>query len=131
MRQNRVMITDCLSLIVCKGTAMDDETLNLHVTTLTMFQDGKRQDICHETLLDPQLVKLARVIQNDWGESHRELDADLHAFWINRFNMHITNGIIMNRSQIIVSKTLQEEYLQCLHMGHLGISKSKSQDNCI
>ena len=67
---------------------------------------GNFQDICHETLLDPQLVKLAKVIQNDWGESHRELDADLHAFWINRFNMHVTNDIIMNRSQIIVSKTL-------------------------
>ena len=46
------------------------------------FQDGKLQDIHHQTLLDPQLVKLARVIQNGWGESHRELDADLHTFWI-------------------------------------------------
>ena len=50
------------------------------------------------TLLDPQLAKLARVMQNGWGESHEELDADLHAFWIYRFNMHITNGIIMNGS---------------------------------
>ena len=39
------MITDCLSHIVCQDTAEDDETLNLHVTALTMFQDGKLQDI--------------------------------------------------------------------------------------
>ena len=38
--------------------------------------------------------------------------------------MHITNGIIMNGSRI-VPKTLQEQYLQCLHMGHLGISKCR------
>ena len=38
---------------------MDDETLNLHVTVLMMFQDGKLQDIHRRTLLDPQLVKLA------------------------------------------------------------------------
>ena len=59
-----VMIADCLSHKVCQNTAEDDETLNLHVTTLTMFQDGKLKDIHHQTLLDPQLIKLARIIQN-------------------------------------------------------------------
>ena len=97
------MIADCFSHIVCQ----DNETLNLHVTALMTFQDGKLQDIHHQILLDPQLVKLARVIQNGWGESHGELDADLHAFWIHRFNMHITNGIIINGSRIIVPKSLQ------------------------
>ena len=110
VRQTRV-ITDCLSHIVCQDTAEDDETLNLHVTALTTFQDGKLQDICCQTLLDLQLVKLARVIQNGWGESCGELDADLHAFWIHRFNMNITNSIIMNGSRIIVPKSLQQEYL--------------------
>ena len=76
VRQTGVLIADCLSHIVCQDTAEDDETLNLHVTALMMFQDGKLQGIHHQTLLDPQLVKLARVIQNGWGESHRELDAD-------------------------------------------------------
>ena len=63
------MIADCLSYIVCQNTAEDDEILNLQVTALMMFQDGKLQDICHQTLPDPQLVKLARVIQNGWGEA--------------------------------------------------------------
>ena len=58
-RQTRVMIADCLSHTVCQDTAEDDETLNLHVTALMTFQDGKLQDICCQTLLDPQLVKLA------------------------------------------------------------------------
>ena len=127
MRQNRVMIADCLSCIACQDTAEDNETVNLHVTTLTMFQEGKLQDIHCQTLLDPQLVKFARSLQNGWGESYGELDADLHAFWIHRFNLHITNGIIMNGSQIVVPKSLQEEYLQCLHVGHLGISKCRAR----
>ena len=118
-----MMIADCLSCIACQDIAEDDETLNLHVTALTTFQDGKSQDIHPQTLLDPQLVKLARVIQNGSGESHGQLDVDLHAFWIHRFNMHITNGIIMNGIRIVITKSLQQEYLQCLHMGHLGISK--------
>ena len=77
MRQTGVMIADCLSHIICQNTAEDDETLNLHVTALTTFQDGKLHDIHCQTLLDPQLFKLARVIQNGWGESHGDLDAGL------------------------------------------------------
>ena len=69
MRQTGVMIADYLSCIVCQNTAEDDETLNLHVTALMTFQDGKLQDIRHQTLTNPQLVKLARVTQNGWGES--------------------------------------------------------------
>ena len=57
-----MMITNCLSCFVCQDTAEDDETLNLHVTAVMTFQDGKLQDI-HCQTLDPQLVKLARVIQ--------------------------------------------------------------------
>ena len=116
VRQTRVMIADCLRYIVCQDTAEDDETLNLHVKALMMFQDGKLQDIHRQTLSDPQLVNLARVIQNGLGESHKELDADLHVFWIHRFNIYITNGIIMNGSRIIILKSLQQDYLQCLHM---------------
>ena len=92
-----------------------------------MFQDGKVQDIRCKTLRDPQLVELGRVIQNGWGESCGDLDADLHAFWIHRFNMHITNGIIMNDIRIVMPQSLQKEYLQCLHMGHLGISKCQAR----
>ena len=61
VRQTGVMITDCLSHTVCQDTAGDDETLSLHVTALMMFQDGKLQDICHQTLLDPQLESCKMV----------------------------------------------------------------------
>ena len=57
VRQTGVMTADCLSCIVCQDTAEDDETLNLHVTALMTFQDGKLQDIHRQTLLNPQLVK--------------------------------------------------------------------------
>ena len=55
VRQTGVMIADSLSHIVCQNTAEDDETLNLHVTELMTFQDVKLQDICHQSLTDPQL----------------------------------------------------------------------------
>ena len=64
VRQTRVIIADCLSHIICQDTAEDDETLNLHVMALMTFQDGKLRDIHCQTLLDPQLVKLAS--QTKW-----------------------------------------------------------------
>ena len=48
VRQTGVMIADCLSCIVCQDAAEDDEALNLHVTALMTFQDGKLQDICRK-----------------------------------------------------------------------------------
>ena len=41
--------------------------------------------------------------------------------------MHITNGIIMNGTRIVIPWSLQQEYLQCLHMGHLGVSKCRAR----
>ena len=41
--------------------------------------------------------------------------------------MNIANGIIMNGSRIVVPKSLQQEYLQCLHIGHLGIGKCSAR----
>ena len=33
----------------------------------------------------------------------------------------------MNGTRIIISRPIQQEYLQCLHMGHLGISKCRAR----
>ena len=33
----------------------------------------------------------------------------------------------MNGSRIVNPKSLQQEYLQCLHVGHLGISKCRAR----
>ena len=123
VRQTGVMIADCLSRILCQNTTEDDETLNLHITVLTTFQDGKLQDIRCQTFNRPTAGEVTRVIQNGLGESSGDLNADLHTFWIHRFNMHIANSIVMNDTRIFVPQSLQQEYLQCLQMGHLEISK--------
>ena len=33
----------------------------------------------------------------------------------------------MNGTRIVMPQSLQQEYLQCLHMGHLGISKCRAR----
>ena len=72
------------------------------------------------------LVKLAKVVQTGWPDQHAEIDPDLHAFWIHRWNLSIVDGVVMNGTRIVILKSLQPEYLRCLHTGHFGISKCRA-----
>ena len=72
-------------------------------------------------------VKLAKVVQTGWPDQHAEIDSDLHAFWIHRWNLSIVDGIIMNGTRIVIPKSLQNEYFRCLHTGHFGISKCSTK----
>ena len=73
------------------------------------------------------LVKLAKVVQTGWPDQHAEIDPDLHAFWIHRWNLSIGDGVIMNGTRIVIPKSLQDEYLRCLHTGHFSISKYRAR----
>ena len=76
-----------------------------------MFQEGKINQITCETSANKCV----------------EIDPDLHAFWIHRWNLRIIDGVIMNGTRIIILKSLQNEYLRCLHIGHFGISKCRAK----
>ena len=87
----------------------------------------KVKSIKHETSKDLILVKLAKVIQTRWPPQRAELNPDLHAFWIHHWNLSIVDGVVMNGTRIVVPKSLQDEYLRCLHTGHFGISKCQAR----
>ena len=57
---------DCLSCNVQAESALEDETINVTVTAISMFQEGKINQIKHETSKDLTLVKLAKVVQTGW-----------------------------------------------------------------
>ena len=88
---------------------------------ISLFQEGKLHQIKWETAKDILLVKLAHVIQNGWPIQHADLDQELYVFWIHRLNLSIVDGIIMNGTCIVILKSLQAEYLKCLHTGHFGV----------
>ena len=123
VKHDGVPVADCSSHNVQAESALEDETINITITAITMFQEGKIDQIKQETCKDLTLVKLAKVVQTGWPDQHAEIDLDLHAFWIHRWNLSIIDGVIMNGKCIVISKSLQVEYLRCLHTGHFGISK--------
>ena len=123
VKHDGVPVADCLSQNVQIESALGDETINVTVTAISMFQEGKISQIKHETSKHLTLVNLAKVVQMGWPDQHAEIDPDLHAFWIHRWNLSILDGVIMNGTRIVIPQFLQEEYLKCLHTGHFRISK--------
>ena len=92
-----------------------------------MFQEGKIDQIKHETSKDLTLVKLAKVVQTGLPDQHTEIDPDLYVFWIYRWNLSIVDGVVMNGTRIVIPQSLQDEYFRCLHTGHFRISKCQAR----
>ena len=127
MKHDRVPVADCLSHNVQVESALEDESINITGAAISMFQEGKISRIKCETSEDLTLVKLAKVVQAGWPDHQAELDPDLYAFWIHRWNLSIVDGVAMNGTRIVIPKSLQDEYLRCLHTGHFGIPKCQAR----
>ena len=125
VKHDGVPVADCLSCNVQAESALEDETISVTIAAISMFQEGKINQIKCKTSKDLTLVKLAKVVQTRWPDQHAEVDQDLHAFWIHRWHLSIVDGVIMNGTRIVIPKMLQNEYLRCLHTGHFGISKCR------
>ena len=127
VKHNGVPVADCLSQNVQVESALEDESINVTVAAISMFQEGKINQIKHETSKDLTLVKLAKVIQTGWPDQHAEIDPDLHTYWIHHWNLSIMDGVIMNGTRIVIPQSLRDEYLKCLHTGHFGVSKCRAR----
>ena len=128
VKHNGIPVADCLSRNIAMDTAKEDESLNMTIVMISLFQEGKLNEIKCKMAKDILLVKLACVIQNGWPAQCAELNEDdLNVFWIHRLNLSVVNGIIMNGTRIVILKSLQAKYLRCLHTGHFGISKCQAR----
>ena len=128
VKHEGVPVADCLSRNISIDTAREDDSLNVTIAAISLFQEGKLNEIKRKMAKDFLLVKLAQVIQNGWPAQRADLnDADLNVFWIHRLNLSVVDGILLNGTRIVVPKSLQAEYLKCLHTGHFGITKCRAR----
>ena len=102
VKHDGVPVADCLSQNVQAESALEDETINITVATISMFQEGKINQIKHETSKDLTLVKLAKVVQTGWPDQQAEIDPDLHVFWIHQWNLSIMDGVVINGARIVI-----------------------------
>ena len=76
-------------------------------------------------MLDPTLLRLARVIQNGWPEHAKEVEDDVKVYFPYRFVLHILNGIIFIHNRTVVPVGLRCGFLGKLHENHIGIAKTR------
>ena len=127
MKHDGVPVADCLSRNVQIESALEDESINITVTAIGMFQEGKINQIKCETSKDLILVKLAEVIQAGWPDQRAAVDPDLHVFWLHCWNLSVVDGVMVNGTRIVIPQSLRDEYLKCLHTGHFGVSKCRAR----
>ena len=80
VKHDGLPVPDCLSRNVPVESALEDESTNITVTAISMFQEGKISQIKQESSKDLTLVELAKVIQAGWPDQCSNIDGDLHAF---------------------------------------------------
>ena len=109
-----LLLSDCLSRLSNPTTQEEDESLNLHVTSIESEDSNSFLSlaIVHEALMeDPVSVLLGDLILNGRPDSCKELDQELKPYWIHCFNLSITDGIILlGEDCIVVPVELHENF---------------------
>ena len=122
-----LLLSDCLSRLSNPATQEEDESLNLHVTSIESEEDGSLSlASVHEALMeDPVSVLWGDLILNGWPDYCKDLDQELKPYWIYHFNLSIVDGIILlGKDCIVVHAALRDNFLKALHYTHQGITKT-------
>ena len=123
-----LLLSDCLSRLSNPATQEEDESPNLHVTSIATEENDSLFSLAsvREALMeDPVSVLLGDLILNGWPDSCKDLDQELKPYWIHHFNLSIIDGIILlGEDHIVVPAALCENFLKALHYTHQGITKT-------
>ena len=76
-------------------------------------------------MLDPTLVRLAKVIQMGWPDSGKDLPIDVKPYFQHHYELHIVDGVIFLQNRIVVPIGLKHQFITKLHESHVGVVKSK------
>ena len=121
-----VPVADCLSRLINAKSAQEDETLNLKITNLGVEPVKiDWNNIRKFTMIDPTLVRLAKVIQMGWPYSGKDLPNDVKLYFHHQYELHIVDGVIFLQNRIVVPIGLKHQFITKLHESHMGVVKSK------
>ena len=76
---------------------------------------------------DPILAMVYQLTQQGWPHQRRHVPHLARRYWDFRDELSKDDGMLLKGPRLIIPGELQEEYLSCLHKGHL--SASKVQEN--
>ncbi|XP_030831434.1 uncharacterized protein LOC115920236 [Strongylocentrotus purpuratus] len=101
------------------------EVEDTHQIDLIFFGQHKRTELQRETSNDPVLRSLWQTVTQGWPETLQELPTSLREFWSYRDEIGVSQGVLFKGSRVIIPKTLREDILRQLHLGHMGIESTR------
>ena len=117
-------LADALSR--CPARASQEIKLDMRVDYIAFTKPWieKLKDSTHR---DPILATVYQLTQQGWPHQRRHVPCLARRYWDFRDKLSTDDGMLLKGQRLIIPGELQEEYLSCLHEGHL--SASKVQEN--
>ena len=81
--------------------------------------------IRHETSLDPIMLAISKYLSHGWPKEIHQVETPLHPYYKIRIKLSKYEGLILKGSRTVISTMLQKRVKQILHIGHLGIKRTK------
>ena len=100
------------------------EVKDTHQIDLIFF-GHKRTELQRETSNDPVLRSLCQTVTQGWPKTLQELPTSHREFWSYRDEIGVSQGVLFKGSRVIIPKTLWEDILRQLHLGHMGIESTR------
>ena len=119
-----MQLADALSR--CPARASQEIKLDMRVDYIA-FTKPWIEKLKDSTQRDPILVTVYQLTQQGWPHQRRHVPCLARRYWDFRDELSTDDGMLLKGPRLIIPGELQEEYLSCLHKGHL--SASKVQEN--
>ena len=119
-----MQLADALSC--CPARASQEIKLDMRVDYIA-FMKPWIEKLKDSTQRDPILATVYQLTQQGWLHQRRHVPCLARRYWDFRDELSTDDGMLLKGPRLIILGELQEEYLSCLHEGHL--SASKVQEN--
>ena len=106
----------------------DDLDIAVHAMIQNLpVSDAKLSQIQNATSTDEQLQELDKIIRTGWPSNINNVPVMLRDYWKIRHNLYSADNFIFMNRRLVIPTSMRSEILKSIHMGHMGIEKSKSR----
>ncbi|XP_062572464.1 uncharacterized protein K02A2.6-like [Saccostrea cucullata] len=127
----KMFLADHLSLSYLKETkealVPDLQVNEIHLTSYLSVSQEVQDSFRKEKGQDDELQQLLDTILDGWPNNKADLAPEIRAYWNFRDELSYIDGILYKSHKLIVPKSMQNEMLEKLHIGHQGIVKTKNR----
>ena len=109
----------------CGSDQMEEEltcAINLVINNIPAT-DKRMQEIRDGTKNDKSLRILKRMILNGWPDIQSQIPQEVRPYWNFRDELSEADEVLLKGERLIIPSCLQQDILQRIHMGHMGITK--------